>query len=263
VKIYSDYDKEPEDHFLPLPEQLGCDFYNLEMDSWMEDISFYKNHLPARGLTLELGCGSGRLGRHLATKQRPFIGIDISLTALRRAVEQGQRHVRYAGMDMTRPGFTTIFSAVIAAYNTLNLLTSSRRIECCLKSCRELLDPGGRFLAQLFIPSEDLIAATRKIFQFQVFERPGGGRIIKEILKKYQPADQTVRIEERFRVRPMREGVANEDWNRVHSVAAFSRHHWLHLFSHAGFAIVNQNDTFPGRSDSTGNTSLLLVHLEL
>jgi SAM-dependent methyltransferase len=263
VKIYRDYGEEPEDCFQPLSEQLARDFYDLEMDSCTEDISFYRDLLPPHGLILELGCGSGRLSRHLATRQRSFVGIDISLPCLNRALGKGHPYTRYAAMDMAQLGFTRKFNAIVAAYNTLNLLPCRRQVSCCLESCRALLYPGGTFLAQLYCPPRDLIFSTKKSFQFQIFDRPGGGRVIKEILKQYEPRDQTVRIEERYRVRPMQPGVANEDWSRAYSVAAFDRSCWLDLFSGAGFGIVEHRDTPPDISGSRSDATRLLVHLRV
>ncbi len=42
VTIYQDYSDEPKDIFLPLPEELACQFYALEMDNFTADIDFYR-----------------------------------------------------------------------------------------------------------------------------------------------------------------------------------------------------------------------------
>ena len=262
MKIYADYSEEPEDQFLPLPEQLGCDFYDLEMDSYTEDLSFYKKHLPFRGLSLELGCGSGRVCRRLATRQRPFIGIDINLASLQQAAQRKQPHVQYLNMDMVQLGLAAPFNAVIAAYNTLNLLTSRQKINDCLQGCRKILQPGGRFLAQIFIPAESLVISKKKLFQFQMFDRPGGGKVIKEVVKQYQPFQQNIQVEERYRVRPMQQGLANEDWHQIYTAAAFSRSTWLQIFSQAGFSLVHHYSNFTNGSSPAGDPSRLLVHLE-
>jgi hypothetical protein len=68
-----------------------------------------------------------------------------------------------------------------------------------------------------------------------MFDRPGGGKIIKEIVKHYDRLSQSVRIEERFRVRPMQDGPAKEDWHSIYTVAGFSANQWLDFFRKTGF----------------------------
>ncbi len=57
-KIYSDYDEEPEDQFLPLPESMYSELYEIEMGGYVEDISFYQEVIPQQGSFLEVGCGT-------------------------------------------------------------------------------------------------------------------------------------------------------------------------------------------------------------
>ncbi len=85
-------------------------------------------------------------------------------------------------MDMVTPAFSIRFDAILIAYNTLNLLGSEEKILACLQGCKNSLRPQGKLLVQLFIPTEDFIQ-QKKTFQFQMFDRPGGGKIIKEILQ--------------------------------------------------------------------------------
>jgi len=235
VTIYRDYGDEPEDVFLPLPDDYAAFLYALEMDTFSEDLGFFQKHLPPCGPLLEMGCGSGRIACRLAKADRPVTGIDISLPMLRRAVIQANPHCAFACMDMLTPAFSAPFAAVLIPYNTLNLLTSEEKILRCLNGCREILQAGGRLLLQLFIPTADFLAADRTTFQFQTFSRPGGGRIIKEILKKYLPDSRTVRLEERFRIRPMQPGVANEDYHAVTHVAGYPLATWLSFFANTGF----------------------------
>ncbi len=240
ITIYEDYADEPEDIFLPLPDELACEFYALEMDSYAADINFFEPLLPRQGAFLEMGCGTGRIAHRLAgTKKtdRFVIGMDISMPMLQRARQR--RHpdkgsVHYLCMDMIKPAFAILFDVILIPYNTLNLLGTANKITACLNGCREILQPGGTLLLQLFIPTEDFIA-RKKTFQFQMFDRPGGGKIIKEIVRQYDPQSQSVRIEERFRVRPMQANLAKEDWHSIYTVAGLSADQWLYFFQKTGF----------------------------
>lgn len=269
ITIYEDYADEPEDTFLPLPKELACEFYALEMDSYAADINFFETLLPRRGTFLEMGCGTGRITRRLAGAKetdRTVIGMDISMPMLQRARQRrhpGENSVRYLCMDMVKPAFAILFDVILIPYNTLNLLGTANKITACLNGCRSFLQPGGTLLVQLFIPTEDFIG-RRKTFQFQMFDRPGGGKIIKEIVKQYDPQSQSVRIEERFRVRPMQAGPAREDWHSIYTVAGFSADQWLDFFRKTGFTpTAIYGDYSGGRYEKNTSSSTFIVTLTL
>ena len=271
VTIYQNYDDEPKDIFLSLPEELSCQFYALEMDSYTADIDFFEPLLPSQGSFLELGCGSGRIARKLAGQSgstglnRFVIGIDISIPMLQLATQRrdpSEHSLYYLCMDMVQLAFSINFDAILIPYNTLNLLGSKDKIIQCLKCCKKSLQPGGKLLVQLFVPTGDFIR-QKKTFQFQMFDRPEGGKIIKEILKQYEPKSQSVHIEERFRVRPIQEGEAKEDWNNCYAIAGFSADQWLSLFSKAGFTTTNIYGDYSGNSFHSSSSSTLLLDLTL
>lgn len=269
VTIYEDYADEPEDIFLPLPETLACELYALEMDSFADDINFFEPLLPRRGTFLEMGCGTGRIARRLAGKKKTdrfVIGMDISMPMLQLARQRRHPHegsVRYLCMDMVKPAFATLFDVILIPYNTLNLLLTADKITACLNGCRELLLPGGTLLVQLFIPTDDFIE-RKKTFQFQMFDRPEGGKIIKEIIKQYDPQSQSVRIEERFRVRPMQAGLAKEDWHSIYTVAGLSADQWLYFFQKTGFTpTAMYGDYYGSRYEKHAHSSTFIATLTL
>lgn len=261
--FYQDYDDEPEDVFLPLPEQLACFFYALEMNDYTTDIDFYKTRLPQQGAILELGCGTGRITRRLAESPgRMVVGIDISLPMLHLAKEashssHGNPH--YLCMDMSELAFARHFAAILIPYNTLNLLGTEDKILRCLTSCRNMLQPGGRLLVEFFVPNKSFIQ-QQKTFQFQIFNRSGGGKVIKEIRKTYLPHSQSVQVEERYRVRPMQVGQANEDWHTIFTIAGFGADRWLALFRKAGLPRTDIFGDYHGNpSDGALSSTILAV----
>lgn len=259
VTIYNDYGDEPEDRFIPLPARLGCTFYDLEMDAYNEDILFFDQLLPARGQILELGCGSGRFARSLSSEKRPFTGVDISLPMLQRA----QRHWVSSGklvcMDMTNLCFSCRFDAIIIPYNTLNLLVERTKIQRCLDSCREYLASNGQLLLHLYTPTKKLSNEGKKTFQFQIFDLPSGGRLIKEILKEFDQETLSIHVEERFRYRPTDPGSSHADYNSCYSIAAPSSEQWFELLSISGFEVVADFEDFDGTPAGSGDRSTLLL----
>jgi len=238
VEIYSSYDDEPETAFSPLTEKMYSDLYEIEMEGFKDDIGFYSKYLPEKCSILELGCGTGRIAETLAKKNRHVTAIDKSLYMLNKAVGKKNTNCSYICMDMRQLAFTPLFDAILISYNTLNLLSEKTDTLSCLKECRSLLTGSGKLYLQLFIPDKNLTSHGGKIFQFQIFHRPDGGKIIKEILKLYSAGTKTIAVEERYRIRPMQQGFDNQDWNHLLSITALSYSDWISLFAQADLHIV-------------------------
>ena len=239
MEIYTSYNDEPEDRFDPLSEELYCDLYDLEMERFSDDIVFYRKNLPVRGSVLEAGCGTGRITKPLTTKQRTVVGIDISRHMLKKAVKNKIPNCSYINMDMQQPAFSIKFDAIIIPYNTLNLLPRENDIVSCLANFRSLLTKSGKIYLQLFIPDKSLTLNSGRAFQFQMFNRPEGGKIIKEILRQYSADSLTVLVEERYRIRPMKKGYENQNLNHFFTIAGFPYDKWISLFHQAGLHIIN------------------------
>lgn len=235
VTIYSDYGDEPSDTFLPLPDHLRGELYALEMDGFTDDIDVFNRLMPNQGDILELGCGTGRLTRPFARPRRTVTGIDISPGMLLKAREKNVPHCRYIQMDMAQIAFSKQFDIIVIGYNTLNLLSKKSTIVSCLQGCCRSLRPEGRLLLQLYLPTREFIDSGKKTFQFQMFDLPGGGKVIKEILKLYSAPTRTIQVEERYRVRSLNLKRSNEDYNSTYTIAGYSLSEWHTALKEAGF----------------------------
>jgi len=211
--------------------------YDLELGDFREDIPFYRRHLPAPPCAiLELGCGTGRVSRALTADGHRLTGIDLSLPMLAAAAATASTPPpHYACMDMTALAFRTTFAAIIAPYNTLNLLTEPEDLRACLSQAHHLLAEDGVFLLQLYVPDPDLQALKGKTrFQFQIFDRPDGVKIIKEILKSTEPRSNVVDIVERYRLR-FQKDLPNEDWEYTYRILGYGLEQWQNIFARQGF----------------------------
>jgi SAM-dependent methyltransferase len=240
VTIYKDYDDEPDPVFLPLPEELACRLYDLEMETFAEDIPFYQEFLPSTGTVLEVGCGSGRVARRVANSQRQVIGIDLSPTMAARAAGHDHPHCHFCAMDMLSLSFRRPFVAVLVPYNTLNLLGEAQAIARCLGDLHHLLDDGGVLLLQLFIPTTAMLSGRTTTFQFQLFDLPEGGKAVKEIRTTLQPASHTLLLEERYRLRPIGPQTAHCDYRSLRTLASLELPQWLVLFAESGFTHLHR-----------------------
>lgn len=213
--------------------------YDLELEDFREDLPFYRHHLPAEPCAiLELGCGTGRISRSLAADGHRLTGIDLSLpmltVAARAATAAGPR---YACMDMTALALRTTFGAIIAPYNTLNLLTRPEDLRACLSQVRHLLAREGVLLLQLYLPDQNLRAlAGKKRFQFRIFNPPDGGQVIKEILKSISPPSCLMEITERYRLR-FRKEQPDEDWQYSYQILGYGFTQWLEILTEQGFRL--------------------------
>ncbi len=253
-----DSHQEPDELFLPLSSERYCRFYDLEMAYFQEDLPFYRERITVPGTVLELGCGSGRLCRLLAETGADITGIDLSLSMLRLARLRSQPNISYLCMDMTKLALARQFDTVIIPYHTLNLLLTEEQIKKCLAQVRTVLKRDGRLLLQLFIPDQTLLnLGPKKLFQFQIFEQPGGGSIIKETKRGY--ADEQITLEERYRVRPGQPGAVNEDLSHTLHLAAFPAERWQGLLRNSGFTIRLQFSGYKLAPFTPGEDTCLFI----
>lgn len=254
-----DTHKEPDEVFLPLSSERYCQFYDMEMAGFHDDLTFYRERITAPGAVLELGCGSGRLCRQLAAAGAAVTGIDLSLSMLRLATLQARPNISYLCMDMTALALSRQFDTVIIPYHTLNLLVTGERIKKCLAQVKTVLKQDGRLLLQLFIPDQTLLAlGPKRIFQFQIFEQPGGGKVIKETRRGY--ANEQVILEERYRVR--QPGAVNEDLSHTLHLAAFPAEKWQGLLRDSGFRIHQQFSGYDLDSFIPGRDTCLFIEAD-
>lgn len=256
ITIYDDYDQEPDDVFEPLPEKLYCEFYDVEMGGYLEDAQFWASQLPMERV-LEMGCGSGRLSRTLAGAGFEVIGIDRSSAMLDRAREQSQPLSSppvYLQMDMCHLAFSSQyrFDVLLIPYNTLNLLTIPGQLKACLSGCRSHLAFGGILAVQLHLFEQQFLNKKEKTFQFQLFDLPGGGRLIKESLKRYDSSLRLVEVEERYRLRPMQDNKENRDYSISYTLCAFTKEKIRSLFEENGWGLEKQWGDFQGNPYSGG-----------
>lgn len=257
MKIYDSYDEEPQEQYEGLSPSLYRQFYDLEMAGVAEDLAFYLAALTPGSTILELGCGSGRLSRLLAAAGHRLVGIDLSLPMLRTACSMGG-DAQYVCMDMRRLAFTARFDAVIIPYNTLNLLADNRDVALCLQGCRDHLNLGGKLLAQLYLPQHSATAdKPGPTFQFQIFDRRQGGKVIKETLRTIVPDQQAICLEERYKVRPMNGIEPNRNFKHRLIINGNSRTAWLALLEKAGFAVNHCTNRY--QQDSPALDSMLLL----
>lgn len=259
--IYQNYDNEPEEEYLDLSESVYTEFYHLEMENYTDDFPFYEQHLRPHSSVLELGCGTGRLSRLLASNGWEICAIDNSLAMLTCAKTQKvQDHVRYACMDMQQLGFSRTFENIIIPYNTINLLASPLRVSQCLHGCFFNLSPAGKLLLHLHVPSASPQSEKNsRTFQFQIFSYPDGGKLIRETLRSAQPHHRTIHLEERYKIRRHSPTPEKINYRRFISLCALSKDGWLDIIRSAGFTVLAASENLAGSQNGPSFQNTLFV----
>lgn len=257
MKIYADYDDEPQEQFEALPPELYAEMYNLEMGNFVDDLSYYQRLLANNSVILEIGCGTGRLSRLLAKAGHQITGIDLSEAMLIEARTRSSENIRYLTMDMRALKLAEKFDAVIIPYNTLNLLPDEEEILNTLRGCYQHLKGNGQLLLQLYIHNSAADGDDGASFQFQMFDRPQGGKIIKEIIKRYDPKSAVLEMTERYKVRPMQHGQTDINYSHTIKLHCCGEELWRQYLKSTGFSVLSSANSYS--LDSPAKPGMLLL----
>ena len=137
-------------------------------DPWsasvVEDVGFYVEEARRTGgPVVELGVGTGRIAVPIAADGIEVIGIDASEGMLAVARERAglagvTLDLRYG--DLRDPPVEGTFPLVICPFRALLHMQTDADRRSALRAAHRLLEPGGRFVFDVFAPAADDIAAT-------------------------------------------------------------------------------------------------------
>jgi SAM-dependent methyltransferase len=183
-----------------LPRGYGAQarVYDHEYRDATADVAFIQARLDearVRGPLLELGCGTGRVAIPLALAGHRVTGIDISEAMLdagrarrRRLPPEVAARLRFARKDMRDFAFPRRFSAVLAPFSALAMLTEPAERAACLARCRAALEPGGLLLIDLFAPRAAGVPTFRTSFRL-----PPRGLLVEK--ESSEVVDVTARLD--------------------------------------------------------------------
>lgn len=119
---------------------------------WHYRDAFFELLPPPRGLTIELGCGEGRVVRDLEAHGHRVIGVEPARTLLRHAREADSSGSYVLADGAAVPCASGAFDLVVA-YNSLQVVADMRGT---VREAARLLRPGGHFCATVSHPVTDL-----------------------------------------------------------------------------------------------------------
>ena len=121
--------------------------------------------MRSAGPVVELGVGTGRIAVPIARRRASaVIGVDSSQgmleVAARAGRARGRRPLDLRFGDMREPPVEREFPLVICPFRSLLHMETDADRRAALRAVRALLEPGGRFVFDVFTPGADDIAET-------------------------------------------------------------------------------------------------------
>lgn len=123
--------------------------------------------LAQGGRALEFAIGTGRIALPLAQRGVPVAGIELSRAMIERLrAKEGGAAIEVAIGDMTSTRVPGRFALIYLVFNTINNLTTQEAQVACFANAAGHLQPGGRFLVEVGVPSLQRLAKgeTRRAF---------------------------------------------------------------------------------------------------
>jgi ubiquinone/menaquinone biosynthesis C-methylase UbiE len=146
--------------------------------------SFFQEILPATpGLTLEIGCGEGRVARQLASRGHTVVALEASATLVRAARELDASSA-YVLADATALPFVDAAFRTVVAYNSLQTVDALTDMAAAVREGGRVLKPSGHICLCVAHPMTDV---------GRMKEAPGEAElVISGSYFEHQRVDETV-----------------------------------------------------------------------
>jgi ubiquinone/menaquinone biosynthesis C-methylase UbiE len=114
------------------------------------DVAFCQKHFASPGRLLDLGCGTGRLGRYFAARGYECVGVDLSACMLDQACQltpselAPRLHWIQANLAEPLPLADACFDYAACLFSTLGMIRGASHRDAVVANIYRLLRPGGR-----------------------------------------------------------------------------------------------------------------------
>lgn len=144
--------------------------------------------LARGGRVLELGIGTGRVALPLAERGVDVSGIDASSHMVDRLrAKPGGADIPVFFGDFAGVEVDGTFTLVYAAFTTFFALTTQEDQLRCLRRVRDVLEPAGRFVVEVFVPDVTRFSSGQSTTTFE----SGDGYVLLDAMR-HDPVSQVV-----------------------------------------------------------------------
>jgi SAM-dependent methyltransferase len=166
----------------------------------LADVPFYVEEAKrARGLVLELACGTGRVTIPIAQSAVEIVGLDRSTTMLAHARTKASEagvNIQWIESDCRRFEMGRKFALIFIAFNSMQHLHDHASLAALFANVRRHLAPGGRFIFDVFNPSIAILGRdpSRRHLEREYEDPDGRGTVTLETTAIYEDAAQVNHI---------------------------------------------------------------------
>src|SRR3954471_16484930 len=223
------------------PYDSIADLYDPWSASVVEDVGFYLEEARrSGGPVVELGVGTGRIAVPIASDRIRVIGVDSSpgmldVCAERATLAGAQIDLRLG--DLREPPVDERVPLVICPFRSLLHMETDGDRRRALRGVKRLLEPGGRFVFDVFAPSREDIVETN-------------GRWLEREPKIYERADWDERA------RTLTLSVRGVDSASTMELAGLDPDEWPDVLQDEGFSIDACYGWFDRRPYTSGEDTI-------
>ncbi|MBS1796491.1 MAG: class I SAM-dependent methyltransferase [Acidobacteria bacterium] len=223
-----------------------------------EQVAFYERQIARYGQpVLELACGTGNYLVTLTESEYDIAGADKFAEMLDATREKaGTRNVEtnLYNADMRSFNLPQRFNLIFVAQNALQHLKTTREALASFESVKRHLNPGGRFIVEVFNPSVELLNRDPDKRYFVGEYRTADGWIVITTNVRYDAATQVNHIDWHYK---------NQYWKEEQTVSFAMRQFFPQeldaLFAFAGFRIEAKYGDFDESAFTSDSPKQILV----
>jgi SAM-dependent methyltransferase len=179
-------------------------FYDVvyrQIRSHVDEIYFLEKIAQSGGKVLEIGVGTGRLFSQALNLGADIYGLDVNGNMIEKAKEKipSESHHRLWIGDAVTMRLPCKFALILAPFRVFaHLIEVEDQIDC-LNRINEHLEPGGRFIFDMYVPDLNVLANGRPEQVDFEGEYEQGKKLIRITSASYDLSNQIANVQMRFK----------------------------------------------------------------
>ena len=172
-----------------------------QIRSHVDETYFLDQIAKARGKVLEIGVGTGRLFSQALKLGADIYGLDVNGNMIEKAKEKipSEQHYRLLVQNVVTMQIPHKFALILAPFRVFaHLIDVEDQIDC-LSRIYEHLEPGGRFIFDMYVPDLNVLTKGRPEQVDFEGEYEKGKKLIRITSANYDLPHQVANVQMRFK----------------------------------------------------------------